>query len=150
MVAIAYRRDERLDEPSELDGWPELDEASPSRPPLTLVGPRDSLSARQRSRRALFRRRRIAALIGLLVLIALIPVAGVATVDLLRGGSLTAPEQVPSARVAFHSYVVQPGDTLWRIAGRLDPGGDERPLVARLASELGGRGLQPGEVLRLP
>jgi len=47
-------------------------------------------------------------------------------------------------------YVVQPGDTFWAIARRLDPGGDPRPLVARLVAAHGGAALQAGERLSLP
>lgn len=49
-----------------------------------------------------------------------------------------------------YAYVVRPGDTLWSIAARLDPSGDPRPLVDRLAGELHGAALQPGEVLVVP
>ncbi len=47
-------------------------------------------------------------------------------------------------------YVVEPGDTLWSIAHRLDPAGDERPIVDRLASQLHGTSIYPGEALQIP
>jgi len=48
------------------------------------------------------------------------------------------------------SVTVMPGDTLWGIAERLDPGSDPRPLVHEL-SALAGKGvLQPGQVLQIP
>jgi hypothetical protein len=46
-------------------------------------------------------------------------------------------------------YVVEPGDTLWSIARRLDPEGDPRPIVHRLSEQTGGAGLQPGQRLAL-
>jgi LysM domain-containing protein len=55
------------------------------------------------------------------------------------------------APVAHHAlYIVQPGDSLWSIAQRLDPGSDPRPVVARLASQAGGDTVVPGERLVLP
>jgi hypothetical protein len=47
-------------------------------------------------------------------------------------------------------YVAQPGDTLWSIASRVEPGADPRPLVDELEVQLGGRSLQPGDPLILP
>jgi hypothetical protein len=45
--------------------------------------------------------------------------------------------------------VVQPGDTLWSIARRLQPEGDVRPLVDALADRNGGAGVQAGQRLWL-
>jgi nucleoid-associated protein YgaU len=56
-----------------------------------------------------------------------------------------SPPSGPSARV----YVVEQGDTLWSIARRLDPGGDPRPIVDRLAGQAGGSALRPGQRLSL-
>lgn len=58
------------------------------------------------------------------------------------------PGSVPVA--GGYAYTVQPGDTLWSIASRLEPGADPRPLVDRLQAELHGRPLLPGERLVLP
>ena len=46
------------------------------------------------------------------------------------------------------TYVVQPGDTLWSIAERLDPTGDPRPVVAQLAAQVGGDTVVPGRAAR--
>ena len=48
------------------------------------------------------------------------------------------------------AYTVQPGDTLWSIAERVDPTSDPRPLVARLAAQTGSDNVVPGERIVLP
>ena len=82
--------------------------------------------------------------VGLLVALAL-PWSG-------TGGSLATPGPALAGETVAHPapYVVQPGDTLWSIAVRLDPTGDPRPLVAKLESEVGGDNVVPGEQLVLP
>jgi len=48
-------------------------------------------------------------------------------------------------------YVVQPGDTLWSIAGSINPDGrDLRATVDRLVDAAGGSVLQPGQRIVLP
>lgn len=58
------------------------------------------------------------------------------------------PGSVP-VRGGF-TYVARPGDTLWSIASRAEPGSDPRPLVDQLEGELDGRPLEPGTKLVLP
>lgn len=66
-------------------------------------------------------------------------------------GATAAPAPGGVAPVAdAEVVVVQPGDTLWSIARRLDPGGDVRPLVDRLVAANGGTALQPGQQLVVP
>jgi len=50
------------------------------------------------------------------------------------------------------SVVVQPGDTLWTIAGSLGGDGDVRVVVDRIQelNGLAGEPLVPGQVLQLP
>lgn len=52
--------------------------------------------------------------------------------------------------IAQREYVVQPGDTLWKIARALQPEGDVRPLVYQLAKARGGAPLRAGERIRMP
>jgi hypothetical protein len=47
-------------------------------------------------------------------------------------------------------YTVQPGDSLWSIAERVDPSADPRPLMDRLASQTGSDTVVPGERIVLP
>ncbi len=104
------------------------------------AGPR-----RRRASGAVRRRRLVlGAVAAALVLLALplhvtagAPVAGAARPAALGGhGPVT--------------YVVRPGDTLWSIAERVDPSADPRPLVARLAAQVGSDAIVPGEQLRVP
>jgi LysM repeat protein len=46
--------------------------------------------------------------------------------------------------------IVQPGDTLWSIARGLQPTGDIRPFVDRIAALNGGHSLTAGQTLQLP
>ena len=86
----------------------------------------------------------IAAAAGLLLMLAL-PWGG-------SGGRPLTSSGTPRAGVlvAHSVYVVQPGDTLWSIAERLDPSGDPRPVVDRLAAEVGGDRVVPGQRIALP
>ena len=97
-------------------------------------------------------RRQRAAIITLVVLAAL----GI----LLGAGSLAGAGQAPDrshsveagsdpALIAVTTHVVQPGDTLWTLARRVQPEGDIRPLVARLQAARGAGPLLPGERVRL-
>ncbi|MDQ3979194.1 MAG: LysM peptidoglycan-binding domain-containing protein, partial [Actinomycetota bacterium] len=94
-----------------------------------------------------YRRRRAAA--GLVVAAVLALSAALGT---LGGGPLPVPERPAPAvsPVGSRVYVVQPGDTFWSIARRLDPTGDPRPLVDRLVAAHGGPTLHVGERLPLP
>lgn len=48
---------------------------------------------------------------------------------------------------ASTQYVVQPGDTLWSIAGELQPDQDRRATVDRLAARNGGAAIHAGQRL---
>ena len=88
-----------------------------------------------------YARRRAAAVLLAVAVVVMVRVL----LGALGGGPLTAPEPI-SSRVV----VVQPGDTLWAIARRLDPKGDVRVTVQRLTAAHGGSTLRPGERIRLP
>jgi len=60
---------------------------------------------------------------------------------------------IPAAAVKVHGgylYTARPGDTLWSIASKLEPGGDPRILVAQLEQQLHGGELVAGDELKLP
>jgi LysM repeat protein len=82
----------------------------------------------------------------------------VALSGLWAGAAMLATAQRPSLAVlpgsvktpAGYVYVVRPGDTLWSIAARLQPGGDPRVLVTELERQVPGATLVPGSRLVLP
>jgi len=118
--------------------------------PPTAPSPRRSASpsATLRPAPAVFRRRRVgvAAFLGLAVY-------GTAHLGAALPGSgpLTAPGGAGAARPASEQvYVVRPGDTVWSIAHRFVPSGDERPLVDAITNEMNGAGLQPGQAISIP
>ncbi|MBV8234473.1 MAG: LysM peptidoglycan-binding domain-containing protein [Acidimicrobiia bacterium] len=91
----------------------------------------------------------MAVLVGLVVLMLLVVVAARAALGALGGGPLAAPGTPAGRGGSAAVYVVQPGDTYWSIARRLQPSGDVRALVDRLSTEHAGAPLQPGEQLTL-
>ncbi|MDQ1423150.1 MAG: hypothetical protein QOD72_648 [Acidimicrobiaceae bacterium] len=132
----------------------------PSRPVLVVLPPVTRPGAR------IYRRRRLAVLLAvvapMLIAAVLTSSSPASTAQQVRGGegstqlassTLTASGgRVPStAGDETHAslYVVQPGDTIWSIARKLDPSGDPRALVDRIASLNRGAALQPGQRLRL-
>ena len=114
----------------------------PSRPVLVVLPPVTRPGAR------IYRRRRLAVLGAALSVLAL-----PALVFAASGSSMTvSPASAPPAPVvapASACYVVQPGDTLWSIAHRIEPQADPRDVVDHLVELNGSGALQPGQRLRL-
>ncbi len=110
--------------------------------------PRTSGSATAPSRRSgsggrlrLTRRGRIVVVLGLLVAV------------LVVGFTLGHVSHAPAAEsAATRVLVVQPGDTLWSIAARVEPSHDTRRVVAQLSAmnHLHGASVQVGERLTVP
>ncbi len=91
-----------------------------------------------------------AVVVGLVLALTLALVLG--TVAVGRGalaGLAPAPASTP-ARSGAATVVVAPGDTLWSIARRIQPTGDVRPLVDRLAAANGGPAIAAGDRLVVP
>jgi hypothetical protein len=113
--------------------------------PLAVVEVVRDVSERRRERRARrSRRNRFAALIVacVAVLLLALPVAALGgrpvggTGAVVPGGGFT--------------YVVQPGDTLSKIAQHFEPGRDPRPLATELEQEIGSAVVVPGERIHVP
>ncbi len=112
-------------------------------PPLTVVPARRHGAAGRRSSPGVRRRRTLLAVMGLLLIALALPLSGTGGYSHPAGSAL-AENRGPAV------YTVQPGDSLWSIAERLDPTADPRPLVARLASQTGSESVRPGERIVLP
>ncbi len=113
-------------------------------PRLRLVEPLRQPHPRpaRRASRAVYRRRRlVAALVGL----------GLVLTLARAGAALGGPSLAPSGRLPHvHNVVVAPGDTLWSIARRVAPDRDARAVVASIVAARGGAALQVGETIAVP
>jgi hypothetical protein len=88
---------------------------------------------------------------GLLLLaVAGLLIAAEAVIGRAGGGPLTTTGAGTASSASARVWVVQPGQTLWEIATAIDPGGDARPIVARLATETGSASVYPGERIAIP
>ena len=101
-----------------------------------------------------YRRRRLAVLLAAIATFLLVPVAASRAVATFRDVPASVPERRPAPVTSFGApvvgYLVQPGDTLWSIARRLQPEGDVRALVHQLVAANGGAELHVGQRLVLP
>jgi hypothetical protein len=92
-------------------------------------------------------RRRLAVLVLAVVLVVgVVRLADAAVAGLASPGPAAAPSAAGPAAV----HVVQPGDTLWSIAGHIAPDTDVRITVDRLVELNGGAALVVGQRLVLP
>jgi hypothetical protein len=93
-----------------------------------------------------YRLRRVVAVVAAIVLLA------VAGLVLRAAGGLLTHEPPAAPAQPLHrggEYVVQPGDTIWSVARRMQPEGDVRPLVDRLVAGRGGATIEAGDVIPL-
>jgi LysM domain len=102
------------------------------------------------------RRRRLALLVAVVVLVGLVLAAVRVTAGLVDIGGSSSPEPIAAepgpagpgaAPVAGEAYIVQPGDTLWSIATEVAPDEDPRVVVDALRAANGGPDLEVGERL---
>ena len=68
----------------------------------------------------------------------------------LNGGAASAGADVSS--IAFEHVTVQPGESLWQLAGEIAPSHDPREVVSDLVqlNQLGSAEVQPGQSLSVP
>lgn len=111
-------------------------------------------AAPERLHPSVYRRRRLLAAGILLLAIAAVLSIAQSILAGAGGGPLTTTGAAASGGAMTPAgaevWIVRPGDTLWSIARAVDPKGDVRPLVDRLASETGTAGLYPGEPVAIP
>jgi hypothetical protein len=104
--------------------------------------------------RSVYRRRRLVALVSAMVLLAVAVAAALTVAGRLGGGGASTAPAAPTAIAVgarpAATYVVQPGDTVWSVARRMQPDGDIRPLVDEIVARNGGAALVVGQLLALP
>jgi hypothetical protein len=127
LVEVPVRRGLRHRPAEEMDDWT----------PAPVQVPRRRVSVEVRRRRTLL------AMMGLALALLAFPLGGF-------GGASHTTESASAAQIHPGAYVVRAGDTLWSIAQRTDPTGDPRPMVSRLAAEIGGYNGVPGEQVTIP
>jgi hypothetical protein len=134
---------------------PQRTTPAPHRRPAGAAGRADvARSARPHPSAWRYRGRRVIAVLVaaevLLGAVLLVGAAVTAVVTSTASPAVSAPVVAGGATVAEPEViVVREGDTLWSIARELDPDGDPRALVSRLAERSGGAGLRPGQRLRV-
>ncbi len=89
---------------------------------------------------------------GRLVLVALVAVLAFALVSLGQVAASAGPADGGTGEPVSATWVVQPGETLWMIAERVDPDTDPRETVARIVAmnDLPGSSVQAGQELEIP
>ncbi len=118
---------------------------------MTMRVPTKPHSLRRPSK-AVYRRRRLVAMF-FIVALSFLAWSGLRQLADTSGGAplSTAGRSVGTPQLVARAHaVVQPGDTLWSIARRVQPTGDVRPLVSALIDQYGGHPLYVGETIEIP
>ena len=149
MAAIAYSTHTQFEDLADPADWPEL-AGIPARPDLRVVAGGRARQAVHPTA-AVYRRRRLAALVAMVVLVMALVVAVRVVAGSLGDGPHPVPEAPTSSALAVgaETYGGRTGDTVWSIARRLHPNGDIRATVDRIVARNGTATLQPGQRLLL-
>ena len=122
--------------------------SGPRRPQLrVLEGGRAPARVAQQ---AMYRRRRLVALVVVLVAVVVLTLLATAAVARLAGGAPSAAGGPSTPAGPASTLVVQPGDTLWSIAADVAPDADVRITVDQLIELNGASPIVPGQELVLP
>ena len=115
-----------------------------------LVGGANSSATRHTSRPRTSRLRITRRGHVLVTLVVTAPLVVAAFGFALNGGGASAGADVSS--VAFEHVTVQPGESLWQLAGEIAPSHDPREVVSDLVqlNQLGSAEVQPGQSLAVP
>ncbi len=115
-----------------------------------LVGSAHFSAARRTSRPRTCRLRITRRGHALLTLVVAAPLVIAAFGFAVNGGGASAGADVSS--VAFEHVTVQPGESLWQLAGEIAPSYDPREVVSDLVqlNQLGSAAVQPGQSLAVP
>jgi hypothetical protein len=128
--------------------------AIPAPPPAGPRRPRPDLrvveGGRAPARRAAHARHLRRRLVVLVVLALLVIGAARLATAAVAGVPTPGPADASGAAGPAAVHVVQPGDTLWSIAGAIAPGADVRLTVDRLVELNGGATITVGQRLVLP
>jgi LysM repeat protein len=86
------------------------------------------------------------------VVLALVAVLAFALVSLGQVAASAGPADGGTGEPVSATWVVQPGETLWVIAQRVDPQTDPRETVARIVAmnDLPSSSVQAGQELKIP
>jgi hypothetical protein len=124
--------------PRSLERYPVEEDVRPVH--LTLVPtPAAGVGRPPRVSAGTYWRRRLAVLAGVAIVVLAAGQAGAA----LGSSPLAAPGRPPSVV----RYVVQPGDSLWTVAGHVAPDEDPRAVMHAISESRGGDDLDVGETI---
>jgi nucleoid-associated protein YgaU len=116
----------------------------------TMTGPARARAARPAAPVRQGRLRITARGYAVLTFLVALPLVVAAFVFATNGGGAVATDQ--SSHASFSYLTVQPGDTLWQLAGKIAPSADPRDVISDIEhlNQLSTSDVQPGQRLAIP